>query len=41
LVVTFDSIVHSTPNAKYGLTLPGGIERQGITFVNGVYQYLT
>jgi hypothetical protein len=25
LVVTFDSIVHSTPNAKYGLTLPGGI----------------
>jgi len=34
LVVTFDSIVHSTPNAKYGLTWQGGIERQGITFVN-------
>jgi hypothetical protein len=25
LVVTFASIAHSISNAKYGLTLPGGI----------------
>jgi hypothetical protein len=43
LVVTFDSIVHSTPNAKYGPTLQGGIERQGPghRLRQRVYQYLT
>jgi hypothetical protein len=36
--VSVEGVTYGVPDAEHGLTLPSSIQRQGITFLNGLHE---